>query len=111
MITHEAALAVQLEFEAVPAEQLVAGAPTTAVAEFGEFDGCEYGVWEMTEGAMSDVEESELFIVVKGAGTVRFDSGETIELGPGSVGRLDAGERTVWTVTSALRKIYITARS
>ena len=111
MIDFSAALGAQLEFEPVPAAQLVAGSPSTGVASLGTFDGADYGIWEMTEGAMSDVEENELFIVIAGSGTVAFDSGETLELAPGTVGRLESGMRTVWTVTSPVRKIWVAGRS
>lgn len=103
------ALAVALEHEPVPEEQLVAGAPTTGTAELPGLDGLECGVWEMTPGAMSDVEADELFVVVAGAATVEFvDDAITLNLAPGSVGRLVAGMRTIWTVTETLRKVYIT---
>ena len=111
MIDFSAALGARLEFEPVPAAQLVAGSPSTGVASLGTFDGADYGIWEMTAGAMSDVEEDELFIVIAGSGTVEFASGETLELAPGTVGRLEAGMRTVWTVTSPVRKIWVAGRS
>lgn len=57
-------------------------------------------------GSSTDVEADELFIVLSGAATVRFADGGVIELGPGSVGRLHEGQRTVWTVTETLRKVY-----
>lgn len=41
-------------------------------------------------------------------GTFEFDSGEVVDLAPGDVVRLHAGERTRWTVTETLRKIYLT---
>ena len=108
MIDHAAALALTLEHEPVPAEQVVAGQPTTGLAELGVFDGHGYGVWEMTPGAMSDVEADEMFVVLAGAATVEFvEAGYTLELGPGFVGQLLAGTRTIWTVTESLRKIYI----
>ncbi len=109
MIDHAIALALELDYSDVPAGQVVAGAPRVGVESLGDFGGREYGVWEMTPGAMSDVEEDELFIVIAGHAVVELDSGATrIELSPGSVGRLYAGTRTVWTVTDTLRKIYLT---
>jgi len=106
-----AAQAVSLSHEPVAHEQIVAGQPTTGSAALGAIGEAEYGVWEMTPGAMSDVEEDELFIVIAGSGTVAFDSGETLELAPGTVGRLEAGMRTVWTVISPVRKIWVAGRS
>jgi len=95
-----------LEHEPVPKDQIVAGQPTTGSAELGTFDGHEYGVWEHSVGASSDVEADELYVVISGAGTVQFDGAETITLGPGSVGRLREGQRTVWTIATTLRKVY-----
>ena len=39
--------------------------------------------------------------------SVSFDDGESVELGPGSVVRLRAGEHTTWVVRETLRKIYV----
>jgi uncharacterized cupin superfamily protein len=120
--TAVAALALRLDHQPVPPPQIVDGAPTTASAALGEIGDLEVGVWEMSVGAMSDVETDEVFVVIAGRATVRFDRdpilGETVpnetvpnetvlQLAPGSVARLAAGQRTVWTVTETLRKIYI----
>ena len=108
MMDHAEALAAQLSHEPVPAEQVVSGQPTTGSAELGSFAGRDYGVWEMSPGAMSDVEMDELFVVVAGVGRVEFvDGSAPVDLAPGSVGRFDAGTRTVWTVSEMLRKIYL----
>ncbi len=50
-----------------------------------------------------------LFVVLAGAGTVAFEDGSVLTLAPGVVVRLHAGDRTVWTVTETLRKLYVTA--
>ena len=94
-----------LVHEPVSAAQVVAGAPTTGIHEIDETTG----VWEMTPGAMSDVEVDELFVVLAGDATVDFvePALPSIELRPGSVVRLEAGMRTVWTVRETLRKVYI----
>ncbi|TBN57097.1 DUF861 domain-containing protein [Glaciihabitans arcticus] len=108
MIDLVAAQAVSLAHDPVPAEQVVAGEPSTGSVALGTLADAEYGVWEMTPGAMSDVEEDELFVVLFGVATVAFADGAFWTLGPGSTGRLDAGSRTVWTVTETLRKVYVT---
>jgi uncharacterized cupin superfamily protein len=64
-------------------------------------------IWEMTEGVAHDTEVEELFVVLSGTGSVAFEDGEVIDLHPGSVVRLRAGERTTWTITQTLRKVYI----
>ena len=108
MIAVTAALAAELELTPVPEDQVVAGAPSTGTLELGDFGGREYGVWEMTPGAMRDVEVDELFVVVAGEATVEFASdGRVIHLRAGSVGHLEEGDVTVWTVTDTLRKVYV----
>jgi uncharacterized cupin superfamily protein len=80
----------------------------TAVHTLTEFGGLEIGVWEMTPGVMTDVEADEVFVVLSGAATVEFADGTApLTLGPGDVARLAAGTETVWTVTEALRKVYL----
>lgn len=108
MIDHAAALAVVVKHQAVPESQRVAGYPSTGYEIIGSYAGQELGVWEMTPGAMSDVEADELFIVLTGNATVAFlDDSSSVELFPGFVGRLTAGARTVWTVRETLRKVCL----
>lgn len=105
------AAALPLAHQPVPHDQVVAGAPTTAYAELDvPADGArELGVWEMTPGAMRDVEVDEVFLVIAGRATVEFvdPALPPIELATGSIVRLDAGMRTVWTVRETLRKLYL----
>jgi len=91
----------------VPAAQVVEGTPATGSIDLDEDMGI--GVWEMTPGAMTDVEIDEVFVVVAGAATVEFVDPElpAIELSPGAIVRLEAGMRTVWRVREALRKVYL----
>ncbi len=98
-----------LAHEPVPADQVVAGAPTTGYAVLDDAAGREIGVWEMAPGAMSDTEADEVFIVLAGDATVDFadPAHPPIELRPGSVVRLEDGMQTVWTVRETLRKVYI----
>ena len=67
----------------------------------------EVGLWGMEPGTDRDTEVDEVFVVLAGRGTVAFEDGEVIELGPGAAVRLRAGERTLWTVTETLRKWYV----
>jgi uncharacterized cupin superfamily protein len=102
------ALELDVPLEAVPVDDVLEGEPATGSVVLGEFDGREYGVWEMTPGAMSDVENDEFFVVVAGAGTVEFIDDEVVlHLVPGSVMTLAAGTRTIWTVTQTLRKVWM----
>jgi uncharacterized cupin superfamily protein len=82
---------------------------TDRVAELGRFGGLEFGVWEMRPGTETDVEADEVFVVLSGRGTIDFPrTGRRIDLAPGDVVRLSAGDETVWTVTETLRKVYVT---
>ncbi|MGR0219816.1 cupin domain-containing protein [Agromyces sp. ZXT2-6] len=107
------AAALPLDHEPVPADQVVAGTPTTGYAPLDEPGGAdaagELGVWEMTPGAMRDTEVDEVFLVIAGRATVEFvdPALPPIELRPGSIVRLDAGMQTVWKVAETLRKLFI----
>lgn len=109
-----AALELELEYEPVPPEQIVAGTPSTGYAAIDQSvpligPMSEIGVWEMTVGAMRDTEIDEVFVVIAGDATVEFVSPalDAVELAPGAVVRLSAGMQTVWTVRETLRKIYL----
>jgi uncharacterized cupin superfamily protein len=103
----EAAASLPLEMSDVPPAQVVAGRPQTGAKGLGRFGGVNLGVWEMSPGTMRDTEVEEIFVVLTGAATVDFETRASISLKPGDVVRLHAGERTVWTVTQALRKVYL----
>lgn len=83
---------------------------TTAFAELGTIGDVDYGLWEMSTGAMRDVEGDEVFLVISGAGRIEFDdpAQEPVVLAPGSLVRLTAGMKTRWYVDkSPLRKLFI----
>ncbi|QKJ18422.1 cupin domain-containing protein [Microbacterium hominis] len=103
------AATLRIHHEPVAGDQVAENGPTTGFVAIGELAGAEVGVWEMTEGAMRDVEAEELFVVIAGDATVEFTQPAlpAIELSAGSVVRLAAGMRTVWTVRETLRKVYI----
>jgi hypothetical protein len=64
------------------------------------------GVWQITPGVVRDVEADELFVVVSGRATVEVEGGPTLELEPGVVGVLRAGDRAVWRIHETLRKVF-----
>jgi uncharacterized protein len=103
--------ALALTHEPLPAEQVVDGEPTTGLAVLIEGSGPhgspEIGVWEMTPGTATDVEEDEVFVVLSGRATLLMPGLDPVELSPGSVVQLTAGMATTWTVHETLRKIYI----
>lgn len=87
---------------------IVSGSPETREALLWSSDDGRIlrGVWEITEGVVTDVEQDELFVVVSGRATVEVEGGETLELAPGTLGILARGARTTWTVHETLRKVF-----
>lgn len=83
----------------------------TALRDLTSYDAAAFagdvGLWEAGPGTDTDTEVDELFLVLSGAGTVTFDDGSTITLRPGVLVRLHAGDRTTWTITERLRKLYV----
>ena len=77
---------------------------TTALASIGT---TRVGVWAMTPGTVTDVEDDETFVVLSGTGSVTFADGSMIGLAPGTVAQLVRGDRTTWTVTETIRKVYV----
>jgi len=108
-------LRAEVEFEAVAAEDVVAGEPAQGILELGSIAGAEVGIWELRGGAVTDTEADELFVVLSGGARIELlDSpdgrgGRAFEVGPGDVMRLVAGTRTRWTVEDHIRKVYIAA--
>lgn len=102
-----AARALKIPLTDVSAEQRISGAPKTGSVQIEKFGGTVVGVWEMTPGTMRDVEVDEILTVLAGVATVEFEDGKKITLEPGTVARLHAGQKTVWTVSETLRKIYV----
>ncbi|GAB2662826.1 cupin domain-containing protein [Prescottella soli] len=100
--------AATLDHRALPDDLVVHGSPTTAHRALTSLPGTTVGVWEHSPGTSRDVEVDEVFFVVDGQGLLEFEDGSpAVELRPGILVRLRAGQRTVWTVRETLRKIYI----
>ena len=103
-----AADALSLPLASYDAGEVVAGSPTAGLASLDTVGGASVGIWELSEGTVRDTEVDEVFVVLAGEATVRFlSSDEAVELGPGMVVRLRAGERTEWEIRATLRKVYI----
>jgi uncharacterized cupin superfamily protein len=101
------ALTVSLENLPLEPDSVQHGLPRAAIRELTTFSGASVGVWELTEGTVTDAEVDEIFVVVSGAGQVEWDDGEIAMLAPGVVVRLSAGEQTTWRITESLRKVYL----
>lgn len=95
------------DIEAVPTTVDGGGRLATASVALVEDGTSEVGVWEAGPGADTDVESDEIFVVLRGAGSVTFADGSRIDLRPGTLVRLQAGDRTTWEITERLRKLYV----
>lgn len=66
------------------------------------------GLWDAGPGVDHDVEADEVFLVLEGEGVVTFEEdGSTLDLRPGVLVHLHAGDRTRWEITRRVRKIYV----
>ncbi|NBE55137.1 cupin domain-containing protein [Streptomyces boluensis] len=97
-----------LEPEPLDPDQIVSGDPVVTGKVLWESpDGRQArGIWQITPGVVTDTEADELFVVVSGRATVEVEGGDVLELGPGDMAVLRAGDRTTWTVHETLRKAY-----
>lgn len=86
---------------------VVDGSPVATLAELADLGTVSVGVWALTAGTVTDVEVDEVFVVLQGSGSVSFDDGSRIDLQPGAVVHLHAGDRTTWTIRQTVRKVYV----
>jgi uncharacterized protein len=102
--------AADLELEPAPLdpETVLDGTPEVSelVLDTSQDGRVVRGVWQITPGVVRDVEADELFVVISGRATVEVEGGPTLELEPGVVAVLRAGDRTVWRVHETLRKVF-----
>ena len=103
-------MALELEDWPLEPDQIVDGDPQVSgrVLDASADGKVERGVWQHTAGISRDTESDELFVVLTGRATIEVEGGPTLEVGPGDVGLLHAGDRTTWTVHEDLRKIFQT---
>jgi uncharacterized cupin superfamily protein len=93
-------MALELEDWPLEPDQIVDGDPQVSgrVLDTSADGKVERGVWQHTVGVSRDTERA----------TIDVEDGPTLEVGPGDVGLLHAGDRTTWTVHEDLRKIFQT---
>jgi uncharacterized cupin superfamily protein len=103
-------MALELEDWPLEPDQIIDGDPQVSgrVLDTSADGKVERGVWQHTAGVSRDTESDELFVVLTGRATIEVEDGPTLEVGPGDVGLLHAGDRTTWTVHEDLRKIFQT---
>ena len=102
------AVDVPLEPGDLEPSQVIAGAPVITETVLSESpDGrVVRGIWRITEGTVTDVEQDEMFVVLEGSATIEVQAGPTVRVGPGDVCLLRRGARTTWTVHEPLRKVF-----
>ena len=91
----------------LPAEWIVEGAPEARGSVLSRSDDSRLirGVWECTPGTFKWVfSYDETLVVVRGRATVELDTGERVELEPGSMAFFGRGHDATWTVHETLRK-------
>ncbi|MSO27882.1 MAG: DUF861 domain-containing protein [Candidatus Nanopelagicales bacterium] len=88
----------------------ISGGVTTGSVTIGDTDTMTIGIWEHSVGVSTDTENDEVFVVLSGRGRILLQDGSILELGPGTVGRLLAGEQTRWEIDEPLRKVWVAAR-
>lgn len=84
-----------------------ATAPRTVDTLATEVRGAEVGLWQIDAGLAEDIEVDEVFLVLAGRGQVGFEDGSVLDLRPGVLARLRAGDETTWTIQEPLRKLYV----
>lgn len=104
--------AVNLEYSSIDPSKVVSPAAgiTTGFAVIGETDKLKTGVWSHPVGVSTDVEVDEVFVVLEGRGRVILKDGRILQLQPGVVGTLIAGEETRWEIDEPLKKIWIVTK-
>lgn len=84
------------------------GPVDTGSRRIGTLAGANIGIWEAGEGLIGGVTKDEIFIVLEGHAEITFeDTLEVIEIGPGDVVRLNAGQRNRWRTHDRLRKFSV----
>jgi len=94
--------------ETIPAgQEVVTGTPVASHRGLLDEGGGSLGIWEMSEGCVRDVEADEVFLVLAGRAVLEVGDEPAIDLRPGVLVQLRDGDRTTWTVTHPLRKLYL----
>lgn len=103
----ERLLSADLLAAALPDDEPSDAEPRTVTTPVTAFKDIAIGVWDIARGTATDTEVDEIFLVLAGAGRVTFEDGSSIDLRPGVLVRLMAGDRTTWVIDEPLRKLYL----
>lgn len=106
-LAHARLVVTDIRTAGLDADAPVSGEPATSTRPLGSIGGVDVGAWQIEPGVATDTEVDEMFVVLSGHGVVEFEDGSTIDLAPGVVVHLRAGDRTRWSITEPLRKVYV----
>ena len=84
--------------------------PYTGETEFGATEGLRVGVWDHSVGKSVQENDDEVFVVLRGKGKIILDDKTSLELEPGTVGRLLKGVNRHWVISEDFRKVWITRK-
>ncbi|WES64383.1 cupin domain-containing protein [Microbacter sp. GSS18] len=74
----------------------------------GNLSDTRIGLWEAEPGLIGGVTNDEIFVVLEGRAEVTFDdTGEVIQIGPGDIVRLKAGQSNHWRTFERIRKVAV----
>jgi uncharacterized protein len=85
------------------------GQTESALSIWKSVDGvAETGVWECTVGTFTASRDGydEVAVILSGTATVTSETGDVVNLGPGSTLVTPAGWKGTWTVHETIRKVY-----
>ena len=91
----------------LPADWVLDGAPDARGAVLSRSDDSRIirGVWECTPGTFRwTFSYDETLVVVSGSASVDLDTGERVQLEPGTLAFFGRGHDATWTVHETLRK-------
>lgn len=98
-----------VQHQPLPAHLAETTGVSTGSVPLESIAGLVGGVWEHSTGISTDVEQDEMFVVIAGRGRIVLDDGSVLDLKPGTVGVLRAGEKTRWEIDEPLRKVWFAA--
>ena len=91
----------------LPADWILDGAPDARGFVLSRSDDSRIirGVWECTPGRFKWLfSYDETLVVVSGRASIELDTGEQVDLEPGSMAFFGRGHESTWTVHETLRK-------
>jgi uncharacterized cupin superfamily protein len=100
--------AFDIQLDAIEYESRDGGTVEAGRRIIEDLAGARVGLWEAEPGVIGGVTNDEIFVVLEGRAEVTFnDTQETIQVGPGSIVRLKAGQSNIWRTFERIRKVAV----